>query len=191
MAKSLTLVLGGARSGKSSFAQILASRLGQRVTFLATAEAGDAEMEARIAQHRRARPEQWRTVESPRGVGEAMRTATGDSDVVLLDCLGLLVSNLLMEVGEDWAAAEARVDAEVEGLLRAYLTGQASLIVVSNEVGAGVVPAYELGRVFRDLLGRANQRLARAADEVYWLTAGLAMEIKASGLARVVSDETA
>ncbi len=191
MAKSLTLVLGGARSGKSSFAQILASRLGQRVTFLATAEPGDDEMRARIEEHRRIRPDHWRTVESPGGAAEAMPTAAAESDVVLLDCLALLVSNRLLAAGEDYTAAESRVEAEVEGIIRAYLTGQASLVIVSNEVGLGVVPAYELGRVYRDILGRANQRLARAADEVYWLVAGLAVEIKASGRGKVVSDETA
>src|SRR5512137_2492799 len=108
MAKSLTLILGGARSGKSSFAQILASRLGQRVTFLATAEAGDDEMRERIEQHRRARPPHWQTVESATGVATAMREVANDCDVVLVDCLALLVSNLLLSVGEDYAAAEPR-----------------------------------------------------------------------------------
>lgn len=190
MAKSLTLILGGARSGKSSFAQTLASRRGRRVTFIATAEAGDEEMRERIEQHRRARPAHWCTIETPTGVAEAMG-APGEAEVVLLDCFALFVSNLLIESGEKYAVAEQRVEAEIGALIRAYLTGQASLIVVSNEVGLGVVPAYELGRTYRDLLGRANQRLARAADEVYYLIAGLALEIKASGLGRFVSDETA
>ena len=182
-AKSLTLILGGARGGKSAFAQALAARRSERVTFIATAEAGDEEMRARIAQHRMSRPGHWRTIESPSCVAEAASTAAGQSEVVLLDCLALLVSNLLLAAKEDYAAAEARVDRELGDLLAAYAAGPASLIVVSNEVGMGVVPAYPLGRVYRDLLGRANAQLARAADEVYVMVAGLAMEIKASGLA--------
>ena len=182
-AKSLTLILGGARGGKSAFAQALAARRSERVTFLATAEAGDEEMRARIEQHRVSRPGHWLTIESPSCVAEAASKAARQSEVILLDCLALLVSNLLLAEGEDYAAAEARVDRELADLLAAYQAGAASLIVVSNEVGMGVVPAYPLGRVYRDLLGRANAQLARAADEVYVMVAGLAMEIKASGIA--------
>jgi adenosylcobinamide kinase/adenosylcobinamide-phosphate guanylyltransferase len=182
-AKSLTLILGGARGGKSAFAQALAARRSERVTFLATAEAGDEEMRARIEQHRVSRPGHWLTIESPSCVAEAASKAARQSEVILLDCLALLVSNLLLAEGEDYAAAEARVDRELADLLAAYQAGAASLIVVSNEVGMGVVPASPLGRVYRDLLGRANAQLARAADEVYVMVAGLAMEIKASGLA--------
>ena len=180
-AKSLTLILGGARGGKSAFAQHLAAQKGERVTFLATAEAGDEEMRDRIEQHRASRPRHWQTIEIPSSVAEAMRAAS--SEVVLLDCLALLVSNLLCGVGEDCVAAEARVDREIGDLLAAYREGGASLIVVSNEVGMGVVPPYPLGRIYRDLLGRANAQLARAADRVYVMVAGLALEIKASGLA--------
>ncbi len=181
--KSLTLILGGARGGKSAFAQALAARRSERVTFIATAEAGDEEMRARIEQHRDSRPGHWHTIERPSAVAWAVSTAAGQSEVVVLDCLALLVSNLLLAEGEDYAAAEARVDREISDLLAAYAAGSASLIVVSNEVGMGVVPAYPLGRVYRDLLGRANAQLARAADQVYVMVAGLAMEIKASGLA--------
>jgi adenosylcobinamide kinase/adenosylcobinamide-phosphate guanylyltransferase len=180
--KSLTLLLGGARGGKSAFAQHLAAQMSERVTFIATAEAGDEEMRARIAQHRASRPSHWRTVEIPSSVAPAIRAA-GPSEVVLLDCLALLVSNLLLGVGEDYAAAEQSVDRELRDLLAAYQEGAASLIIVTNEVGLGIVPAYPLGRIYRDLLGRANAQLARAADRVYLMVAGLALEIKASGLA--------
>jgi len=181
MGKTLTLITGGARSGKSAFAQSLAAKLGRHVTFVATAEARDAEMEARIADHRRARPSHWRTVETPTGAAEAVRAAAG-AQVIVLDCLALLVSNLLLQE-EDPAGAETRVSEEIEGIIAAYEAGAAHLVVVTNEVGLGVVPAYELGRVFRDLIGRANARLAKAADAVYWMMSGLALEIKASGLA--------
>ncbi len=183
MGRSLTLLLGGARSGKSAFAQALAGQLGQQVTVIATAEAGDEEMRLRIENHRRDRPSHWQTIEAPRGVAGALRAAAG-ADVVLLDCLALLVSNLLLQEEQDPAGAEARVEGELASLLTAHQQTDAHLIVVTNEVGLGVVPAYELGRAFRDALGRANARLAREATHVYWMAAGLAMEIKASGLAR-------
>ncbi|HUU54296.1 MAG TPA: bifunctional adenosylcobinamide kinase/adenosylcobinamide-phosphate guanylyltransferase [Armatimonadota bacterium] len=181
--KQLCLVLGGVRSGKSAFALSLAERKGERVLFLATAEALDEEMRDRIERHRRDRPDHWRTVEAPAGAGETLRAEAGDADVVLLDCLGFLVANLMGEHTEDAAALEARVETEIDSLLAAYDAGTATLIVVSNEVGMGVVPPYPSGRVFRDALGRANQRLARAADRVYWMVAGMPVEVKASGLA--------
>ncbi len=190
MSTTLTFILGGARSGKSRFAQQLAGRLGRRVTFVATAEAGDEEMRLRIEEHRRARPEHWRTVEMPLRAAEAVRTALSDSDVVVLDCLSLLVSNLLLDAGEDPAAAAEAVEAEIGALVEACAAGAARTIIVSNEVGMGVVPAYPLGRVYRDLLGWANARVAKAAAEVYWMVAGLPVEIKASGLATPWEDES-
>jgi adenosylcobinamide kinase/adenosylcobinamide-phosphate guanylyltransferase len=181
--RSLTLILGGARGGKSAFAQALAAKLGERVTFIATAEAGDEEMAARIEHHRNARPEQWQTIEAPTDAGKAVRAAAS-SEVILLDCLALLVSNLLLGAGEEQAVAQECVDREIADLLAAYEAGPANLIIVTNEVGLGVVPAYSLGRGYRDLLGRANAQLAAAADQVFVMVAGLAMEIKASGLAK-------
>lgn len=183
--KQLILILGGARSGKSNFAQALAEKLGRQVTFLATAQAGDEEMRRRIEAHRLARPAHWRTIEAPRRVAEALEAEAGRAEVVLLDCMALLIANLLLEGGEDATEEEAcsLATAEVAALLKAFARGAADLIVVSNEVGLGVVPPYPLGRVYRDLLGRINQTLAAAADQVYWLVAGLPVEIKASGLA--------
>lgn len=176
----LILVLGGARSGKSAFAQELARDLGgEQVLFVATAEAGDEEMRRRIAKHRRQRPAEWRTLEVRRDVGAAIREHIGESRVVLLDCLSLLVSNLLLEAQDMFAdELEARVVAEVEGLVSCVGETDAHLIVVSNEVGCGLVPEYPLGRVYRDLLGRANQAAARSADRVYVLTAGIPIAIK-------------
>ncbi|HUU54225.1 MAG TPA: bifunctional adenosylcobinamide kinase/adenosylcobinamide-phosphate guanylyltransferase [Armatimonadota bacterium] len=181
--KQLCFILGAVRSGKSGFALSVADRTGGQALFVATAEALDEEMRERIERHRRERPEHWRTVEAPVGVGEALLTKTRDADVVLIDCLSLLVANIMGEDTEDAAALEARLDAEIDDLLAAYNDGMATFIVVSNEVGMGVVPAYASGRLFRDALGRANQKLARAADRVYWMVAGLAVEVKKSGLA--------
>jgi len=184
----LILVLGGARSGKSSYAEGLAGQLSDRVLYVATAQAKDEEMQKRIAAHRRARPSTWRTVAAPVGVGRAVRAALGaqPADVVLVDCLTLLVSNAVLQgVADedlddvDEQSAQQWVDAELDGLLEAIRTGDTVWIVVSNEVGWGLVPPYPLGRVYRDLLGRANQRLARVADKVYLMVAGLPLDVKA------------
>ncbi len=182
--KQLSLVLGGVRSGKSSFALSLAEKAGAPVLFVATAEAGDEEMRTRIKQHQQQRPSDWRTLEAPLGAGEAIRQSLGDARVVLLDCVSFLVANAMGSVGDDAEAATAKVEAEIEGLLAAIAQTKACFIVVSNEVGLGVVPPYPSGRQFRDLLGWANQRLARASGFVYWMVAGLPVELKASGLAR-------
>ena len=177
----LILVLGGARSGKSAYAQRLAQALGgEQVLFVATAEAGDEEMARRIARHQQARPLAWRTVEAPRRVAETLRTSQSTGRVVLLDCLSLLVSNVLMPLGDppDLEAAEGAMYEEVERLLRLSQASPATWIVVSNEVGLGLVPETPLGRVYRDLLGQANQALAAQAQAVYLLVAGLAVEVK-------------
>jgi adenosylcobinamide kinase/adenosylcobinamide-phosphate guanylyltransferase len=180
MAKRLTLLLGGARSGKSAYAQDLAQARATRVLYVATAEPGDQEMADRIRAHRAARPAAWRTLEAPRDVGAAIGTAAGDVELVLLDCLTLLANNALGALPEPISQAEAEtaLQAEVEGLLAAYAAGQAEWIVISNEVGLGLVPPYPLGRLYRDVLGRANQRLAAAADEVLFLVAGLPLRLK-------------
>jgi adenosylcobinamide kinase/adenosylcobinamide-phosphate guanylyltransferase len=178
----LILVLGGARSGKSAYAQRLAQVLGgEQVLFVATAEAGDEEMAQRIARHQQTRPLAWQTVEAPRQIGETLRASHSTARVVLVDCLSLLVSNALMPLGDmpGLEAAEAVVREEVEGLLRLLEASPATWLVVSNEVGLGLVPETPLGRVYRDLLGQANQALAAQAQAVYLLVAGLAVEVKA------------
>lgn len=176
----LTLVLGGARSGKSDFAQQLAQELGgEQVLYVATADAGDEEMQQRIEKHRQERPAAWRTLEVQRGVGPAILEQAGDAKVILLDCLTILVSNLVVGADDSVVSeAEDKVAAEVDGLRACAEQLPGHLIVVSNEVGMGLVPVYPLGRAYRDLLGWANQALARQADEVYLLVAGIPLGVK-------------
>jgi adenosylcobinamide kinase/adenosylcobinamide-phosphate guanylyltransferase len=178
----MTFVLGGARSGKSTYAEKLALAYGGRVTYIATAEALDDEMATRIENHKKSRPEEWETREIPHNLAEVLKKNPIDSDVVLLDCLTLLVSNLLLKhssEGEDIDEEAVYVDgmSEIEGLLTIIEESRAEWIIVSNEVGLGLVPPYPLGRVYRDLLGSLNQRVAAKADEVYWMAAGIPVPI--------------
>ncbi len=175
MTRELVLVLGGARAGKSAFAQGLAENVGN-VLFVATAEAGDAEMAERIARHRASRPAHWVTLEEPLNLPAALAKTPPSYDAVILDCLTLWVSNLLLQENQ----ARDPVTA-AERLLEAYEEGTASWIVVSNEVGLGLVPPTPLGREYRDALGRVNQIVARRADRVYLMVAGLAMDLKSLG----------
>lgn len=179
MSKQLTLILGGARAGKSTYAQQLAAG-GERVLFVATAEAGDEQMEARIRAHRKSRPREWHTLEEPLDLVGALAGVADRYDTVLLDCLTLWVSNLLLWGGTG-EAGEADIPGEARELLAAYGRGMASWIVVSNEVGLGVVPPTELGRLYADELGRVNQMVAAAADRVYFMAAGLPLQLKPSG----------
>lgn len=161
------LVLGGARSGKSRYAERLAAGYGE-VTYLATGQATDGEMADRIARHRASRPEHWQTVEEGYHPAAAMAGARG---AVLLDCVSFLVSNHLLR---DEAGCEEAVMAE----LKAMCELEADVIAVSNEVGMGVVPEYKLGRLFRDVLGRANQYLAARAEQVFVCWAGIPVDVK-------------
>ncbi|HEX3179581.1 MAG TPA: bifunctional adenosylcobinamide kinase/adenosylcobinamide-phosphate guanylyltransferase [Methylomirabilota bacterium] len=169
---SSLFVLGGARSGKSRFA-LESQPATARVTVVATAQAGDADMAARIARHRAERPRAWRTVEEPYDLVARVRDACADADAVLVDCLTLWVSNLMLRGDADaWIVKQA---AELADLLP---TVSAALTLVSNEVGEGVHPATEDGRRFRDLLGAVNQRIAAAAARVVFMVAGLPLVVK-------------
>jgi adenosylcobinamide kinase/adenosylcobinamide-phosphate guanylyltransferase len=165
-----TLVLGGARSGKTRYALAAAERLGERPVMIATAEALDAEMAARIARHRAERGAQWRTLEAPLDLAGALG-AVEAGETAVVDCLTLWLSNLMY--------AERDVERETETLVAA-LAGR-RVILVANEVGLGVVPDNALARRFRDEAGRMNQRIAAAADRVVFVAAGLPMVLKGAG----------
>lgn len=169
--KKFTFVLGGARSGKSGFAQRLAQQLPTPRVYLATAEPLDTEMKDRIATHRQARGDGWTTVEETLDLAGLVLKATGG--VILIDCITLWITNL-MGAGR----SDAEILTAVDGLAKACNGSQASVIMVSNEVGHGIVPENSLGRRFRDAAGAANQRLARMAVEVYLMAAGIPMKIK-------------
>jgi adenosylcobinamide kinase/adenosylcobinamide-phosphate guanylyltransferase len=177
------LLTGGARSGKSRFATELAAARGERVLFVATATAGDDEMRRRIAKHQQERPTAWRTLETPLEVGSRTAAALGDAAVVIIDCLTLLVNNILGDCtggdgGIDEAAAEESLEREVAALQSCIGGSEATFIIVTNEVGLGIVPANALSRIYRDLLGKANQQIAAIVDEVYLLVAGQPLRIK-------------
>jgi adenosyl cobinamide kinase/adenosyl cobinamide phosphate guanylyltransferase len=164
----MTLVLGGARSGKSRYAEGLIAALPPPWGYVATAEAGDDEMAARIAAHRARRDPSWRTVEAPRDIAAALAACA--SMPVLVDCLTLWLSNLML--------ADAVIDAEVERLEKALVGTVAPVVLVANEVGSGIVPDHPLGRRFRDLQGILNQRIAARADRVVLMVAGLPLALK-------------
>jgi adenosylcobinamide kinase/adenosylcobinamide-phosphate guanylyltransferase len=166
-----TLVLGGARSGKSRYAESLIRSLPPPWTYIATAEAGDEEMAARIEAHRARRGAEWRTVEAPRDLAAALAACA--KMPVLIDCLTLWLSNLML--------AEADIDAEIERLEQALARAAAPVVLVANEVGSGIVPDYPLGRRFRDLQGSLNQRMAAGADRVVLMVAGLPLALKGTG----------
>lgn len=177
--KTITLVLGGAQSGKSYYAQQLAAGF-ERVTFIATARPRDAEMRKKIARHRRERPVSWKTVEAPLDLCARIRAESPDADVVLIDCLTVYVSNVMAR----WKARRKRSSRDFEQYIdevcAAIQAANASVIAVSNEVGSGVVPPYRSGRVFRDLLGQMNRKVAELAGTVVLMVAGLPVTVKAA-----------
>ncbi len=181
------LIIGGARSGKSRFAQELALKLGGPVLFVATGVAGDQEMRQRIEEHRKQRPATWSTLEVTTNIGRQIGQDISGAQVVIVDCITLLVNNILdsHQTGEeiDVSLIEHKVTAEIGELVECIDNAAASFIIVTNEVGTGLVPANRVGRLYRDLLGRANQMLAQCADEVYLMVAGIPVPIKpAQGL---------
>jgi adenosylcobinamide kinase/adenosylcobinamide-phosphate guanylyltransferase len=167
----LIFITGGARSGKSTFAQKLANNLSKKVTYIATAEAKDKEMELRIKIHRKNRPAHWRTVEREKNVTEILSQVAEKSEVILLDCLTLLISNLLL-------SGAKKILKEIRRLVDEVKRAKATVLIVSNEVGMGIVPDNKLARRFRDIAGRANQIVAQAADEVYLVVSGISVKVK-------------
>lgn len=175
----LTLILGGARSGKSRLAQQLASQ-GRRVSYVATSQrAADAEMLDRIARHQADRPASWRTIEEPLALADAVENAAQDSDSVLVDCLTIWLSNLFWEHRD---SEPNRLETSIQSNLRriAAASKKSRIILVSNEVGSGTVPEPALTRAFRDAQGLLNQWAAAVADEVILTVAGLPLYLKTS-----------
>ena len=167
---TVTLVLGGVRSGKSHYAQQLGERAA-RVVFVATAKAGDDdEMQRKVERHQSSRPLHWQTVEEPLRLAEAIARYGPSCDLMIIDCLTFFAANLLDAQGDEQSAVEA--------LCKALQSPPCSIVLVSNEVGSGVVPAYPSGRRFRDLLGEMNQSVARVASNVLLLVAGLPLVLK-------------
>jgi adenosylcobinamide kinase/adenosylcobinamide-phosphate guanylyltransferase len=177
-----TLIIGGARSGKSTFAQETAAISGLPVLFVATAEAGDEDMKKRIEVHRMSRPAGWMTLEATTHIGNRIRENIGEAKLVIVDCITLLVNNIFMRYDDtiDAETAEKGVMDEIEELIACMDRVEADFIIVTNETGLGIVPADRLSRLYRDILGRANQRLAQRADEVFLLTAGIPLAIKSA-----------
>lgn len=189
--KSVTLVLGGAQSGKSYYAQQLASHF-ERVTFIATARGTDTEMRKKIERHRRERPSAWRTIEAPLELEKAVHSASRESDVVLVDCLTVYVDNVMSTRRKSKSMSMLKSDSKecINAVCDAIRTAAASVIIVSNEVGSGVVPPYRSGRAYRDFLGQMNQKVAEIADHVILMVAGVPMTVKESGASQQKRDES-
>jgi adenosylcobinamide kinase / adenosylcobinamide-phosphate guanylyltransferase len=185
--RSVTLVLGGAQSGKSYYAQQIASRF-ERVTFIATARGTDAEMRKKIARHRRERPSAWRTIEAPLELEKAVRFASQDSDVLLIDCLTVYVANVMAAGRKSKSKSNSKEC--INAVCDAIRAAETSVIAVSNEVGSGVVPPYRSGRAYRDFLGQMNQKIAQIADNVILMVAGVPMTLKESGASQQKRDES-
>jgi adenosylcobinamide kinase / adenosylcobinamide-phosphate guanylyltransferase len=177
MSPPVLLIGGGARSGKSDLALRLADTLGQSPVFVATGQAWDDEMRRRIQRHRADRPAHFRTVEAPLGVPEIV-SAPGPGDVLVVDCLTLWLTNELLSQGEDVAAGEAHAEARVDALVVALEHAPLPTILVTNEVGLGIVPMGALSRAFRDVAGRCHRKLAARADRVYLGAMGMLLRLK-------------
>lgn len=168
---AIILIGGGARSGKSSQALTLARKQGTRLAFIATAEAHDEEMRTRIEHHRKDRGVAFETLEVPLDLACAVQRSRGNFDAIIVDCLTLWLSNLLLNGTRD-------IEAEIQAMLTAANTSRALVLLVTNEVGCGIVPENDLARRFRDLAGRMNQEAAAAAREVYWMVFGCPVKVK-------------
>lgn len=181
------LVTGGARSGKSRFAEGLARESGSPVLYIATAQAFDDEMKLRIRKHRESRPQDWSTAEAYRGLGEIIAGEGSAHGVVLVDCITIMVTNLLLELPaiqkndfstESLEAAEASIMAEVGLMMDGVSRTTADVVMVTNELGSGIVPDQPLSRIFRDIAGRVNQFIAQEADQVYMVVSGIPLQLK-------------
>lgn len=180
----MKLVTGGARSGKSSHAERLAAN-SERVLYIATSKIFDDEMEARVQHHRDSRPAHWRTVEQYRELNTVINEQNDAQEAVLLECITTLITNVMYDAAgeqpeDDWdfVSIEQVVNQQIDILLAACAISPADVILVTNEVGMGIVPENRLARHFRDIAGRVNQRLAQSADEVWLVVSGIGVKIK-------------
>jgi adenosylcobinamide kinase/adenosylcobinamide-phosphate guanylyltransferase len=182
----LILVTGGARSGKSSFAEEHARKLGKNIIYIATAIPFDEEMKLRVKKHREQRPSHWETVEAYKDLDCVLKYKVEGKDGALLDCITVMITNIMMDELRDWdnikaedmEHVEKRVNEEIKKLLSLVESTDITFIVVTNEVGMGIVPEYPSTRLYRDVAGRANQMIAKEADEVYLCVSGIPMKIK-------------
>ncbi len=172
----VTLILGGARSGKSRFAQTLAAK-GRHVAFIGTARPSDTEMRRKIAYHRSERPASWKTIDAPVKLAEAIASRCSDIDVILVDCLTVYVDNIM----DARRGNSQKIQKDLDALCQEIQRSQCSIILVSNEVGCGIVPAFRSGRRYRDILGQLNQRVATIADRVIMMVAGVPLTVKRDG----------
>lgn len=166
-------ILGGSRSGKSRFAIELAKKKAKKIAFIATGEAKDSEMKERILLHRRKRPDTWKTFEEPRNVLGLLEKIEDSFEVIMIDCLTLLISNFILKGRKDKNIAE-----EINKILAVLKKHKALSIIISNEVGLGIVPGNQLARRFRDIAGRTNQLVAQKSNEVYFMVSGIPWRIK-------------
>ena len=182
----IVYITGGARSGKSSFAQQKAFQFHPNVVYIATAIPIDGELEDRIQKHRSARPRECQTIEIYKDMGGAIQMIDKDMEAIIIDCLTIMVSNLMLEQDLSWDNMKARQIDELEGyivsqvveLIGAIESSHLTAFIVSNELGMGLVPPYPLGRIFRDIAGRINQLVAKQSDEAYFLVSGLPVKLR-------------
>lgn len=181
------LITGGARSGKSRYAEKLARDLGGDILYIATAVAFDDEMKNRIKKHKEARPDEWDTYEGYKGLGQVIMEQGGKYKGILLDCITVMITNIILEQVDfgdeipsqsDFERAEELINDEIDQLMQSIRQSDATVIMVTNELGSGIVPENLFARIFRDIAGRSNQQIAEAADEVYMAVCGIPVKIK-------------
>ncbi|TCT15520.1 adenosylcobinamide kinase /adenosylcobinamide-phosphate guanylyltransferase [Natranaerovirga pectinivora] len=184
---SLIMITGGARSGKSTFAEEKVLEIGRQISYIATAKVTDKDMEDRIEKHKHSRPSEWHTFEMYNNFQEIKsHKAFEKTDTFLLDCITIMVTNIMFDETIDYdtcsseaiSEVEKKIFVEIDQLINTMKENQKQLVAVTNEVGFGIVPAYRLGSIFRDIAGRVNQYLAKQADEVYLVVSAIPMKIK-------------
>jgi adenosylcobinamide kinase/adenosylcobinamide-phosphate guanylyltransferase len=171
--RKFIFIIGGARSGKSGFAVRIAKKIGKKVLFIATCVPRDEEMKARVRLHKRSRPAGWKVIEENKEIPARLADEKDKFEAVIIDCLGLYISNLLLR-----GMTQKKIEERIESMARALSNRKATAILVSNDVGSGIVPDNPMARRFRDLAGVANQMIARYADTVYFMQAGIPIKIK-------------